>query len=147
LPPPHYLAPKIKDNPKFFPYFKDCIGALDGTHIPGHAQLRNKVERIFGVVKRRFPILERKYENRDMTIQRHLVYTLTGLHNFIRQEAICLDIFNIEGSELGEKAARENSRLLNRSKVTSSLQRTKMEIKRDRIADVMWIDYLQYITL
>ncbi|KAK1548811.1 hypothetical protein Q3G72_016461 [Acer saccharum] len=24
---------KIRDNTKFFPYFKDCIGAIDGTHI------------------------------------------------------------------------------------------------------------------
>lgn len=26
-------AEQIRDNPKFWPYFKDCIGALDGTHI------------------------------------------------------------------------------------------------------------------
>jgi hypothetical protein len=24
---------EIRDSPKFFPWFKDCIGALDGTHI------------------------------------------------------------------------------------------------------------------
>jgi hypothetical protein len=34
LPPPDHLADKISGNSKFFPYFKDCIGALDGTHIP-----------------------------------------------------------------------------------------------------------------
>ena len=28
------LAPEIGLNPKFFPYFKDAIGALDGSHIP-----------------------------------------------------------------------------------------------------------------
>lgn len=22
----------IKDNPKFFPFFRDCIGAIDGSH-------------------------------------------------------------------------------------------------------------------
>jgi hypothetical protein len=27
------LSPKIRDNPKFYPFFKDAIGALDGTHI------------------------------------------------------------------------------------------------------------------
>ena len=26
-------APEIEENPKLFPYFKDCLGALDGTHI------------------------------------------------------------------------------------------------------------------
>jgi hypothetical protein len=24
---------QIRKNPKFFPYFENCIGALDGTHI------------------------------------------------------------------------------------------------------------------
>ena len=34
LPEPHHCPPEIAANPKMFPYFKDCIGALDGTHIP-----------------------------------------------------------------------------------------------------------------
>ena len=25
-------APEIKNNPKFHPYFKDCLGAIDGSH-------------------------------------------------------------------------------------------------------------------
>ncbi|XP_010473746.1 PREDICTED: uncharacterized protein LOC104753153 [Camelina sativa] len=25
---------KIKDSTWFYPYFKDCVGAIDGTHIP-----------------------------------------------------------------------------------------------------------------
>ena len=28
------VSPKIRLNPKFFPFFKDCRMALDGTHIP-----------------------------------------------------------------------------------------------------------------
>jgi len=31
--PPGYTHPKIRNNPKLFPFFKDCIGAVDGTHI------------------------------------------------------------------------------------------------------------------
>jgi hypothetical protein len=27
---------RITDNPKFNPYFKDCIGAIDGYHIAIH---------------------------------------------------------------------------------------------------------------
>jgi hypothetical protein len=27
------VPPKIRDNPKFFPFFKDTLGAIDGTHI------------------------------------------------------------------------------------------------------------------
>ena len=30
------LSPFIRDNPKFYPFFKDCDGALDGTHINAH---------------------------------------------------------------------------------------------------------------
>ena len=26
-------------NPKFYPFFKDCVGALDGSHIPAHISL------------------------------------------------------------------------------------------------------------
>jgi hypothetical protein len=26
------LAPEIESNPKFYPYFKDCLGAMDGSH-------------------------------------------------------------------------------------------------------------------
>ena len=25
---------RVRDDPKFFPFFKDAIGALDGTHVP-----------------------------------------------------------------------------------------------------------------
>ncbi|XP_026442341.1 uncharacterized protein LOC113341815, partial [Papaver somniferum] len=25
---------KIRESTRFYPYFKDCIGAMDGTHIP-----------------------------------------------------------------------------------------------------------------
>ena len=28
------LSKAIYDNNKFYPFFEDCIGAIDGTHIP-----------------------------------------------------------------------------------------------------------------
>src|SRR6202022_1896434 len=30
------ISPYIANNPKNFPFFKDCIGAIDGTHFPCH---------------------------------------------------------------------------------------------------------------
>jgi hypothetical protein len=33
-PPELGVAPQIMNTSRFYPYFKDCIGALDGTHIP-----------------------------------------------------------------------------------------------------------------
>ncbi|GMJ08497.1 hypothetical protein like AT5G41980 [Hibiscus trionum] len=31
--PDESTPPKIRNNPRFYPYFKDCVGALDGTHV------------------------------------------------------------------------------------------------------------------
>ncbi|WCJ29659.1 hypothetical protein M5689_011276 [Euphorbia peplus] len=32
--PSNSIPEKIRESTRFFPYFKDCIGAMDGTHIP-----------------------------------------------------------------------------------------------------------------
>ncbi|CEO96901.1 DDE Tnp4 domain-containing protein [Plasmodiophora brassicae] len=34
LPDPGRIPGEIRRNRKWYPYFKDCLGALDGTHIP-----------------------------------------------------------------------------------------------------------------
>ncbi|XP_074361965.1 uncharacterized protein LOC141702160 [Apium graveolens] len=31
---PEGVSPKISGSTRFYPYFKDCVGAIDGTHIP-----------------------------------------------------------------------------------------------------------------
>ncbi|XP_071683067.1 uncharacterized protein [Lolium perenne] len=33
-PNPARVHPKIRNNPRFFPYFQICLGAIDGTHVP-----------------------------------------------------------------------------------------------------------------
>jgi hypothetical protein len=33
---------EIRSDSRFFPYFKDCIGALDGTHISANVPLSGK---------------------------------------------------------------------------------------------------------
>jgi hypothetical protein len=33
-PDPNIVHPKIAENPIFFPFFRNCLGAIDGTHIP-----------------------------------------------------------------------------------------------------------------
>lgn len=33
LPPKEQTPPEIQSNPKLYPFFKDCRGAIDGTHI------------------------------------------------------------------------------------------------------------------
>lgn len=32
----HALHQRIAEDKKYFPYFQDCLGVLDGTHIPAH---------------------------------------------------------------------------------------------------------------
>ncbi|XP_020531706.1 uncharacterized protein LOC110008480 [Amborella trichopoda] len=34
LPPSREIPDCISNNPMFYPYFKDCVGVIDGTHIP-----------------------------------------------------------------------------------------------------------------
>ncbi|XP_077226226.1 protein ANTAGONIST OF LIKE HETEROCHROMATIN PROTEIN 1-like [Tasmannia lanceolata] len=34
IPPSSETPTQIAENPRWYPYFKDCIGAIDGTHIP-----------------------------------------------------------------------------------------------------------------
>jgi hypothetical protein len=48
-----------------------------------HATLRNIVERIFGCMKRKFPVLQSAPEI-ELTKQVHLVYALCSMWNFIR---------------------------------------------------------------
>ena len=48
-----------------------------------HASARNAIERIFGILKRRFRILELPPEY-DMSIQALIPPALAALHNFIR---------------------------------------------------------------
>ena len=42
------IPSKIRNNPKYYPYFRDAIGAIDGSHIPVapparlHGQYRNR---------------------------------------------------------------------------------------------------------
>ncbi|XP_068308772.1 protein ALP1-like [Pyrus communis] len=33
-PPGSAVPPEISENPRFYPYFKDCVGAVDGIHFP-----------------------------------------------------------------------------------------------------------------
>jgi hypothetical protein len=47
-PNPSQVHPKIQDNPRYYPFFKNCLGAIDGTHIPvsispeKHSPFRNR---------------------------------------------------------------------------------------------------------
>nr|XP_034569864.1 protein ALP1-like [Setaria viridis] len=44
-PPSTETALKIRTSPRWYPYFKDCIGAIDGTHV--HARVPAKISAAF----------------------------------------------------------------------------------------------------
>nr|XP_018629218.1 uncharacterized protein LOC104104920 [Nicotiana tomentosiformis] len=58
-----------------------------------HAQLRNVIERAYGVLKPRFPILD-KMPPYPIDIQRDVVIACFAVNNFIRKERINDDLFN-----------------------------------------------------
>ncbi|XP_010276161.1 PREDICTED: putative nuclease HARBI1 isoform X1 [Nelumbo nucifera] len=57
-----------------------------------HAKLRNVIERAFGVLKARFPILK-TMPPYDFPTQRNIVIACVAIHNFIRRSAIMDKLF------------------------------------------------------
>ena len=57
-----------------------------------HAQLRNVIERAYGVLKARFPILKQMAPY-PFTVQRDIVIACVAVHNFIRKYNIEDDLF------------------------------------------------------
>jgi hypothetical protein len=100
-----------------------------------HSSLRNVVERVFGVFKRRFKIFDRAPQYAFKT-QVKLVYALTALHNFINRHGATdltylLDDEELDGQSAGSKGEVVDSREMNE--------------RRESIATLMWADYLKII--
>ncbi|GKA48375.1 Myb/SANT-like domain, harbinger transposase-derived nuclease domain protein [Tanacetum coccineum] len=58
-----------------------------------HAKLRNVIERAYGVLKARFPILKRMTPF-SLTTQRNITIACFALHNFIRKEGLDDELFS-----------------------------------------------------
>jgi hypothetical protein len=109
-----------------------------------HASARNVIERIFGVLKRRFRILVSPPEY-SMEIQARIPAALCALHNFIRRsdptdiddypDATDLASGRANGAEIGDLATR----------AINTAERDRMSLQRDRIAQDMWDSYLAWI--
>lgn len=102
-----------------------------------HARLRIKVEQIFGQVKRKFSILDKRrpeYQYRD---QVKIVYAVTGLWNFIQKTE------KQGGNELtlDQVAAAQRARETADRVVTDVLPRKL----RDAIKDLNWTQYTAYM--
>jgi hypothetical protein len=109
-----------------------------------HAQLRNCIERIFGVLKKRFPILKTAPEY-QYHHQVKLVLALTALHNFIRRHAQGReDRFYREADIERERELAAGDSDLGGGRVAAGPVDEHMANYRDRIAQQMWQDYLNY---
>src|SRR5437667_4758184 len=102
-----------------------------------HSSLRNAIERIFGVLKKRFEF--------PYNVQVRLVKVLCCLHNIIRLVSGD-DIYDKEwerDERLGNSECEEDDNELEpvRSKRVSARQYTTAQQMRDSIAEQMWIQY------
>jgi hypothetical protein len=67
-----------------------------------HAQLRNVIERVFGVVKKRFPILKFRMPSFEMVHQVNVVKACFAIHNFIVKNMRPDQYFNLQPEDYDE---------------------------------------------
>lgn len=109
-----------------------------------HAQARNVVERIFGVVKRRFRLINTAPEYL-LKKQAKMVLALCVLHNFI-----CVhDPQDLDGATLEDlNNYRQQSHTPTTDDYSTHIsheERDRANDFRDRIAKQMWEQYQQYL--
>lgn len=106
-----------------------------------HSSLRNVIERIFGVLKKRFPLLVCMHSY-PFTVQQDLVECAMIFHNFIRHQQRYDDQFyeNLPEEQVHREEEAEANEMNNANPVINSLNEW-----RDGIAQRMWDDYQNYL--
>jgi DDE superfamily endonuclease len=105
-----------------------------------HSSLRNVIERTFGVIKKRFPILT-KMNSFPFPFQVDLVRCAFMLHNFIRREQGHLDIFD----EVSDEDTEDQNPAGNVANLPMQQDNAGLKAWRDGIAQRMWEDYLSVL--
>jgi hypothetical protein len=104
-----------------------------------HAQLRNIIERTFGVFKRRFKVLINAQEY-SLETQARLVSALAVVHNFI-----CIhdprDVDPTETDIIEDQGSQIQGAIRGREERVAADERGRAAEHRDRIAHAMWRDY------
>lgn len=105
-----------------------------------HASLRNVVERIFGVVKRKYQILRTPSEY-SIETQTRIILACCTLHNFVRRrEGSYADILlDSEVAKVGNTIVQPVVGF-----PVGVISSKRMDQFRDNIAKKMWEDYLVY---
>ena len=106
-----------------------------------HARLRNVIERIFGVLKKRFKVLNLAQEY-PFADQAKIVPAVAALHNFI----VIYDPSEISRTEV-EPEANLDDTWSSHQVVISQDERSRAADRRDRIAKALWADYIKRLAL
>ena len=117
-----------------------------------HSSLRMVIERSFGVLKARFPILN-SMPTFKLHRQRYVVIVCCALHNFIRINNRSDELFSTLGESVGEQCSTNSEGSGDAEPSTSSVtERHVLEMSnaskramsqfRDNITDNMWDDYV-----
>lgn len=102
-----------------------------------HSTLRNEIERIFGVLKRRFLFLQTPMEY-DLLTQSRIIFAVCGLYNFIRKHGIADDdIFEAGEFEINEPEEQNED-------VVPLITRQGMDTFRIQIAKDMFEQWQAY---
>ncbi|XP_060189008.1 uncharacterized protein LOC132617961 [Lycium barbarum] len=88
-----FLAPYRNIRYWLGDYHRRCAITKEEKFNHAHAQLRNVIERYYGALKARFPILD-KMAPYPINIRRDVVIACFAINNFIRKERINDDLFN-----------------------------------------------------
>jgi hypothetical protein len=107
-----------------------------------HTSLRNIIERIFGVLKRQWRILQIAPEY-HMDIQARVPAALCAIHNFIRRQDP--DLFCVEEDyDLAENDDDDHggASALGTGPADTA-ERRGADARRDAIAAAMWADYVE----
>lgn len=107
-----------------------------------HSSLRNIIERCFGVLKTRFPIL-RMMPCYKPSRQPSIVVACCTLHNWIRLSTRNDQLFReYEVEDLSIEGEEESTSSRNHSIDLSDESAAAMAACRDQIAEVMWANYI-----
>jgi hypothetical protein len=106
-----------------------------------HAKARNVIERIFGVVKRRFCLMVAAPEY-SLETQSKIIRAICVLHNFIHVHNPDEDLGVLDAEPL-QWIPRRSAMDFGGS--VSPAERNRANTRRDDIAERMWTQYQEYI--
>ncbi|KAH9117255.1 hypothetical protein AeMF1_008951 [Aphanomyces euteiches] len=110
-----------------------------------HAMLRNVIERIFGILKRRFPVHSHAVQY-DYQFQVDMVMALCVLHNFIRVHGCRDDIYVREAVQELRRRRREPLNENDRPQRHPDMESGEAKEWRDQIAGDMWAQYQEILS-